>query len=198
MKKYERRNELPIYWYNKSFDLRGSAGALWASMDKEHSDNIVQELSLGTGYRMAVAVLPVYQMLCGMAIELIYKAIIIVKGNRRKGFNTHKLLVLADLAGISVDDKSKLILQLLTESLIWDGRYPVPKDPNCMKERDILFGELTKDDSMLGCSHKMSLANDALSWESFNRIWLEASHIYWECHQQYISVEDMKNKITLL
>jgi hypothetical protein len=192
MKIYERRNELSIYWYNKSSDLRGSAGALWASMDEEYSDNIVQELSLGTGYRMATAVLPVYEMLCGMAIELIYKAIIIAKGIKPKNpkdFENHKLVVLANLAGISVDDKSNLILQLLTESIYWAGRYPVPKDQKCMENRDKLFGELTKNDSKLGCFHKMSFANDVLSWHSFNRIWLEANRIYCECHQQYVPVD---------
>lgn len=190
MKKYERLNKLPIYWYNKSSDLRGSAGALWASMDKERSDNIVQELSLGTGYRMAAAVLPVYEMLCGMAIELICKAIIIskdIKPKKPKDFENHKLVLLAKLAGISVDKKSNLILQLLTESIIWGGRYPVPKDQSHMENRDKLFNELTKVDSNWGCFNRISLANDALSWESFNRIWLEASHLYFECHQQYSS-----------
>jgi hypothetical protein len=185
MKKYERRNKSPIYWYNKSSDLRGSAGALWVSMDREHSDDIVQKLSLGTGYRMAVAVLPVYEMLCGMAIELLYKAIIIAKGNKCKDFKTHNLIRLADLADVSVDDKLKLILQLLTESIIWAGRYPIPNDQNSMMERDRLFGELTKVDLNSVGFHRMSLANDALSWEAFNRIWCEASQIYFECHQQY-------------
>lgn len=177
MKIYEERNELAIYWFNKSSDLRGSAGALWVSMHKEYSNNIVQELSLGIGYRMSAAVLPVYEMLCGMAIELMYKAIIKAKGikPKPKDFERHELLDLAHLAGISVDDKSELILQLLTESIIWAGRYPVPKKQEEMKNRDRLFNKLTRG--------SLARANDALSWESFNRMWLEASHMYWDCHQ---------------
>lgn len=171
MKRYERQKKLSIYWYNKSSDLRGSAGALWASMNKEHSEKIVQELSLGTGYRMSASVLPVYHMLCGMAIELIYKAILIAHGFNPKKFKYHKLIILANLAGIIVDDKSKLILQLLTESIIWDGKYPVPNNEKEMENRDKLFGELTKG--------ALARANDVLSWESFNRRWLEASNIYW-------------------
>jgi hypothetical protein len=63
-------------------------------------------------------------MLYGMAIELMYKAILIAKGCKPKNFKTHILIDLAKWAGITVDVKSNLILQLLTESVIWADLPP--------------------------------------------------------------------------
>lgn len=106
---YERRKKIAIYWYNKASDLRGSAGALWASMDEARSNAIVKELGLGTGFNMKVATPPVYAMLCGMSLELLYKAIVVAKGNE-PNIKSHKLTDLASVAGLSVTDRQAGLL----------------------------------------------------------------------------------------
>lgn len=109
---YERREKLAIYWYNKASDLRGSAGALWASMDESRSNEIVEELGLGVGFSMTVATSPVYAMLCGMSLELLYKAIVVAKGNK-PNVKSHNLTDLASDAGVSVTKRQVGLLEIL-------------------------------------------------------------------------------------
>jgi len=52
---YTRRKELPLYWYNKSSDLRGAAGAVWTCMDGPISLTVPKELGLGNDFIMGVA-----------------------------------------------------------------------------------------------------------------------------------------------
>ena len=76
---YERHKQESVYWFHKASDLRGAAAVLWASMNSE-SRKIVTELGLGSGFRMDVALPLVYRMLCGMSLELLFKAVIVARG----------------------------------------------------------------------------------------------------------------------
>lgn len=160
---FTRRKQSPLGWYNKSSDLRASAGALWISMRNENSDIIVKELGLGTQFSMPIAVWPVYMMLCGIALELLYKSICVAK--RIKIKTIHNLVRLADIAGVNIDDKSKAVLTLLTEFVIWEGKYPVPKDDN--KESFFTSNNLYNDAG-------------SLNWGHFNKMWVDASKLFWE------------------
>jgi hypothetical protein len=122
---FEWYRDVAIYWYNKSSDLRGSAGALWISRQKAFSTAIVKKLHLGEGFSMGAATPSVYLMLCGMSLELLYKAILVA--TRQKVPHEHILVKLAKLAGVSVGADETALLRILTESIVWDGRYPVPK-----------------------------------------------------------------------
>jgi hypothetical protein len=175
---YERRKELAVYWYNKASDLRGAAGALWASMDDTRSNAIVEELGLGTNFKMKVATYPVYAMLCGMSLELLYKAIVVAKGNE-PNTKTHALTILASNAGISVTNQQIGLLKILSEYIIWNGRYPVPKKPEQMQSYIELKNEHLFNKIPLGKFIARS-PNGALNWESFNKLWNEAHEVY--CH----------------
>lgn len=174
---FTRKKEIANYWFNKSSDLMGSAGALWTSRNKERSDSIVHELGLGEGYSMDAAVSPVYRMLCGMSLELIYKAIIVAKGNEIKPI--HKLIDLASLAGVVVSDKDRGLLQILTEAVIWDGRYPVPKEKQSMDRLHSLIEDCLYDKKPFGPTYIMS-PNNALNWDSFYQLWSNGCEVYWE------------------
>lgn len=67
----------PNHWFNRASDLRASAHVLWLSME---SKEIQQKMGYGGGFSLGVACYPVYQMLCGLALELILKAVIVQKG----------------------------------------------------------------------------------------------------------------------
>lgn len=123
---YSSHKQQSIYWYNKAADLRGSAGVLWSSMGDERSAEIVKELGLGKGFRIEAATGSVYKMLCGMALELIYKAITVAKG-KEPNTRSHKLTSLALDAGVSYLKDVEGLLDILSESISWDGRYPVPQ-----------------------------------------------------------------------
>jgi HEPN domain-containing protein len=60
----------------------------------------------------------------GLSLELALKAIILAKS---KSFNTtHTLGKLVTTAGITVSADQEFTLELLSECIIWRGRYPTP------------------------------------------------------------------------
>jgi len=59
-----------------------------------------------------------------LSLELLLKAIIVVKGESAPP--NHKLRSLADKAGVDFTESQKATLELLEEIFKWSGRYPVP------------------------------------------------------------------------
>ncbi len=177
---YSRREQVSTYWYNKSSDLRAAAGAVWASMYDVRSEKIVEELGLGKGFDMKIATFPVYMMLCGLALELIYKAINVAKGNK-PDTNSHNLNTLALTSGLSIDKEQRGLLDILSESIIWAGRYPVPKKRENLKHLSKLQTKHLFDKVPFGKLHILK-PNTALKWESFDRLWRDASEVYWQYH----------------
>lgn len=59
-----------------------------------------------------------------LSLELLFKAIIVAKGQDIP--NRHDLRDLAKTAGISFSDNQRTTLEMLSEVLIWRGRYPTP------------------------------------------------------------------------
>ncbi len=172
---FQRQGQIPLAWLNKSTDLRASAAALWASIDTETSKSVVARFDLGLGFgrgfRMSVAVPGVFHMLCGLSLELLYKAIIVSTGDSApKG---HNLSQLAQRAGIVVSKEDRGLLEILTEYIVWAGRYPVPQDVGFWNKllelrnkylyRRVPFGKL-----------QLQSGNDALSWDGFDRLWRTA------------------------
>ncbi len=181
MDSFDRQKNAPLSWLNKSSDLRASAGALFLSMSEEKSNFLVEKLHLGEGFCMAVAVYPVYLMLCGMSLELLYKAISVAK--REQVLTTHNLIDLAYAAGIKTDGLTEPILKLLTESVIWEGKYPVPKDKyrKSFYTANNLYNEVMYQKGQL-FGYEIQKPTRALDWESFNEIWLQAHKVFWENH----------------
>jgi hypothetical protein len=76
-------------------------------------------------------------------------------------------------------------VKIFTESIVWDGKYPVPLD----KQRDALGGlnELRKDalfeDAGFGSgTMRIYRSNGKLSWETFNAIWMLG-------HERYAQID---------
>ena len=61
----------------------------------------------------------------GLSLEVMAKAVIASKG--LPIVETHILTKLFDGAGLAIDEDEAAILHYLTESVVWLGRYPVPK-----------------------------------------------------------------------
>ena len=110
-KHFELRQETPGYWHNKSLDLLVSARTLWRAMQSE------KELKINCW--------ATYKMLMGMSFELLFKAHCIGSGKYLS--TTHDLVVLANTASLPTSKDENKILKVLTEYIIWDGRYPTPK-----------------------------------------------------------------------
>lgn len=135
MDEFERRKLTPQYWCNKSSDLRAAAGAVWYCMQEENQNKVVEQLELGQGFSMAVAAFPVFPMLCGLSLELMYKAVCVAKKINFR--NEHNLENLCGLAGISATTEDLEYLSLFTEFVVWGGKYPVPLEKRKHAMEDI-------------------------------------------------------------
>jgi hypothetical protein len=171
---YGRRIRVATYWSNKASDLRAAAGAVWYCMNAERSDEVAESLALGRGFSMSIATPPVYWMLCGMALELALKAVIVSKGGSPP--HTHNLVRLAKAAGwkrIGVRDEG--VLSLLTESIVWDGRYPAPKDARAMEaHEDMARKSLYRPKKFGTLTLLQPVRPSPLSWEQFQKLWTKA------------------------
>lgn len=157
-------NEAPLPWFNKSLELKTAAGVL---------------LNVGS-------VFSIYLMLCGMSLELIYKAIIVVRNNRFdsvKKINIgkhHNLVNLAHFANIGLNEKNKAFLNILTHYIYWEGRYPTPNKAEDMVEleklsKKYLFTEIPDGKGF----YKV---NDFLSWDNFEALWDQGKKEFWQIY----------------
>ncbi len=116
-----------------------------------------------------------------MSLELLFKAISVTKGDTVQ--TNHNLIDLAKAVGVKTDEKTNAILQLLTESVIWEGKYPVPKDrqKKSFYTANNLYNEVmyTKDQFH---GFEIQKPTHALHWKSFNELWLKANKIFWGNH----------------
>lgn len=169
MNLYEQRKRESIRWSNKASDLRGGAAVLWASMNSE-SREIAIELGLGEGFRMSVALPSVYRMVCGMSMELLLKTIIVARGKEPE--STHFLDKLAADAGVVYTRQQLDLLRILSEAIIWDGKYPVPEKEEHWEQLARLEEERLFDKVPLGDSGLEALrGNGTLDWDSYSELW---------------------------
>ena len=176
--RFKSQRDVAIYWFNKASDLRGSAAALWVSQSEEMSDLVVEQCGLGASFRLDAAVPSVYRMLAGMALELLYKAVIVAKGKDVP--HTHALIELAERAGFGPSDDDRALLKILTEAIVWDGRYPVPKSYEHFERLRDLETEHLFESRPLGKRFKVLTPNHALNWSGFDGLWRAAVGVFWE------------------
>lgn len=180
----QQRKQLSIYWFNKSSDLRGAAAAVWVSMDADVGKLVVERAQLGEGFSVNAAVYPVYAMLCGMALELIFKAITVQRGGKINQ-STHDLSEHLNPTGIKYAPKQVQLLRILSHSITWNGRYPVPKKEGAMDDFQKLVRTNLCERVAITSSGKFTAlrANGALDWESFSEIWGKACSLYFQLNR---------------
>jgi len=168
----ERASE-PMYWFNRASDLHGAAGALWYCMQNDRKQRIGLALGLGEGFDMTVATWPVYRMLCGMALELAYKAVAVSQG--KSVLKVHNLVKLAEHAEIPLNTNDIGLLDLLTECIVWQGRYPVPKEHESMDEFAFLtYENLYKKERTGNLTMLKPLDPNPFDWDQFHPFWAQA------------------------
>lgn len=148
----------PFFWFIQADDLY-SAGLALLESAKEANDIYVRDLPKESG-RVKLSQeqqqasrrlrLPMVSlMLFGMAFETALKGIIIA---RRPDLVTekmiaqeltrgdHSLTVLFEKATIPVSESEKYLLDHLSESIRWAGRYPVPKKESLHRFKKLPIG----------------------------------------------------------
>lgn len=170
----------PNHWFNRGADLHASAGALWYAMEKDARQQIAQELGFSSGYSMEVACYPVYHMMCGLALEVIMKAVLVQRGLPFP--KTHSLVRLVQAIGLAKTKDELEVLKFYEQSVLWAGRYPVPL--NCtddkLKEYWSLAGDVLTSPVKLSenSSLQMRTRNGSTKWENFSPIWLEIAAMF--------------------
>lgn len=122
---YDKHSNVSAYWYNHASDLKAAAAAVHYSLDKDVGKEIISKYFLRTGFSMNAAVTRVWKMLAGLSLELLYKAIYV---ERKIEFSkVHFLREFNDGLKIILPDEFYPMLDIFTEHIIWDSKYPVPK-----------------------------------------------------------------------
>jgi hypothetical protein len=119
----------------------------------------------------------VYRMLCGMSLELAYKASLVAIGHEIK--TTHNLVWLAEQVCLHLSPKDRGLLALLSECVIWQGRYPCPKDEQSLEyfvylHYENLFQVVRTGDYIV----LKPVEPDPLDWDGYNQLWKSAVAAY--------------------
>lgn len=171
----------PNHWYNRASDLRAAAGGVWLSMSGEARTKVVADLGLYPGFDMSLACRPAYHMLCGLALEVILKAVLVNRGDTFS-MNKHQLNPLADRVGFKRTKTERQLFDYYSDCITWSGRYPTPKEPTeaklvafYAKANDVLTEQAPlRPGSMI----KLSRWADADRWEVFHDIWKRIASLY--------------------
>lgn len=171
---YQRLSAEPTYWLNKAIALRSAAAAVWFCVEVEKPANVVARLNATIPVDFTTGAWQVYRMLCGMSLELLYKAIIVQSGERAP--KTHNLLKLARQAGEYISPQQAGILDLLTDCIVWEGRYPVPHHHSAIDRFVLLHYENLFRKKRTGATVIMTpIEPNPLDWNQYNVIW-ESAH----------------------
>lgn len=164
------RRSHPNYWFNKAADLRTAAGAAWYAM-RYQPDDMNDVLGLPNGNSALIACTEPYHLLCGLALEVLFKAII---AQRESPPESHDLVHLAKTAGISLSAKDNRLLMFYQAALVWSGRYPIPRQ--CTDEKLLNYyrhreSVIMRPALKLG-GIQLYKAGNATHWENFHSMWL--------------------------
>lgn len=177
--RFDRAQTTPLYWYNCANDLRGSAAALRAAADPDFSATVANKFGLGSNFRIGIAGENVYEMLWGMSLELLFKAVAVAQG--KEVLHHHKLVELAIHVDfpVSIDDEN--LLRVLTEAILWSGRYPIPKRKNEW-ENTLDIGDKALRETVPAGNLILKRYNRAMDWPNVNALWKRVSELYWQHH----------------
>jgi hypothetical protein len=183
MNRFEREQNLSIYWANRASDLRGAAGAVWFAMENENSsDQVRTMLGMEEHYRFSVACPFVFLMMCGLSLELLYKALIVEDGKKPPAI--HDLRELSSRAHLELKIEDLELIDLLTDHILWAGKYPVPKGGKQEWDQHVEQMNAALTSPVPDLSIPIFRRNERLSWGDYTRIWNISNERYWELHRQ--------------
>lgn len=175
--RFARLLSKPQYWINKAEALRASAGAVWYCQHAMGNGEILQMLGTEPVVNMAGDTWQVYRMLCGMSLELAYKASLVALGKEIK--TTHNLVWLAEQVCFNLSPKERGLLALLSECVIWEGRYPAPRGEQSLEYFIYLHYEnLFRKVRTGNLTVLKPVEPDPLGWDGYNELWKSAVAAY--------------------
>jgi len=172
----ESQNKADI-WKICADNLHISAGILWLAMKDENKSIFISQLGLDKNINLNSACQKNYCMLLGLSFELIIKAIIAAKNNIEKIPETHALIDIVKNININLTDKDLKILRLLSDYIVWAGKYPSPKKNYQLEDYKKIFMDTLVEISINGNTTTYKY-NNSLDWENVNSIWVIFSNEY--------------------
>jgi HEPN domain-containing protein len=108
-----------------------------------------------------------------LSIELILKAVLARKRVEIPSLaGGHDLRLLSEKAEVALSDKQRLTLELLTETIIWSGRYPAPKSEFRWSDYQDRIFEAHIVRSTSGNVHTVMANRETFpNWENYLKIW---------------------------
>ena len=119
----------------------------------------------------------IFALLSGLSLELLLKGVLL--GLEIKYPTNHKLVQLCQLSGIPISEDERIILQALTEHVIWASKYPAPKHAKSLLSSSEIF---SKQRQRSGNLSDLDIPERSISPENYGRIWLRFA-AYFICVQ---------------
>jgi len=157
-------------WRIQAYDLRASAGLLWYAIENNDHTQMKGYLGLSEGIDIGASCKRTYCMIAGLAFELLLKSIVLEKKPNISFIDSHNLLHLLKICEIEICQDELNILNLLTEYVVWAGRYPIPKKAEDIVRYNNIFNRTVVDFSQTGNTTTLKY-NGSLEWESVMKLW---------------------------
>lgn len=110
-----------------------------------------------------------------LSLELIFKGILAKKSEPiPDGAKGHELVHLCERANIGLSKNQKITLELLTETIVWAGRYPGPKTNERWNEYHDRIVEKHIVRSNEGNVYKVMANRETFpDWNNYQKIWCD-------------------------
>lgn len=146
--RFEENARRPIYWFLNAQNLKKDSELVLDASEQAYNKCMDRSIPLEGIDLFALTVFPVSVLLAGLAIENLLKGVIIsqepdsVKSGKLDSWisSTHNLTQLCGRAKVNVDQSEQDLILVLTESVVWSGKYPVPKQFKSLMPRNLLDG----------------------------------------------------------
>ncbi|KGQ52555.1 hypothetical protein IO46_05880 [Gallibacterium anatis] len=154
---FNRMDKCDAYWHSKAGDLLISASILW-----KHKEEI--------------GCWNTYKMLMGMSFELLIKAILIQSDISIT--HTHNLRNLANNIEVNLSKDDLNLLDILSEYIIWAGKYPIPKKSENLEklyklEQENLYDVVEKIGEL-----ELVSSNDKFDFDNLYKLWSKIAEKY--------------------
>jgi hypothetical protein len=173
---YERRKSVSTYYMNNANDLRSGALVIWSAI--YDGKLAAEDVGLSRGWSFSASLHPVFNLLAGLSIELILKAT--AKILERPDEQHHRLVRLCENVGLMLTEDHVAILEILTQEIYWESRYPVPRNAEEWKTASEIREKQWKEvPNSSRLKWRTPDPNRSLNLENYNAIWTIIFGSYW-------------------
>lgn len=141
-KQYTIKKDVWQSWFLSSLRLREASLLLWKKIQKVEN-KMIKDKPLTKGDFEALDLFPVFMMLSGLSIEVIFKSFLVKNGKEWKNIS-HKILEQIIKEKIELTEEEKKLEERLIKFVSWEGKYPIP-----MKLKDYRRSPVSMNNSLI-------------------------------------------------